>query len=153
MNDQTPEQLLREFIKTFEASLDPRLWMTLIEEELTELEEASQFEPWENILKEAADLAYVSAGLAVVLDGDGEHIEDLLSDDELENWANVNRRLSAAIDYLKDNFSPNVLPEAFKRVHQSNMSKLGDDGKPIRREDGKIMKGPNYKAPDLSDLV
>jgi predicted HAD superfamily Cof-like phosphohydrolase len=45
------------------------------------------------------------------------------------------------------------IQEAFNRVHASNMSKLGDDGKPIYREDGKVLKGPNYKAPDLSDLV
>ena len=43
--------------------------------------------------------------------------------------------------------------EAFRKVHESNMSKLGDDGKPVYREDGKILKGPNYKKPDLSDLV
>lgn len=45
------------------------------------------------------------------------------------------------------------LIEAFKRVHESNMSKLGEDGKPIYREDGKVMKGPNYKAPTLDDLI
>ena len=44
------------------------------------------------------------------------------------------------------------LDEALNRVHESNMSKLGEDNKPIRREDGKILKGPNYKPPDLSDL-
>ena len=45
------------------------------------------------------------------------------------------------------------LDEALNRVHESNMSKLGEDGKPIRREkDGKVLKGPNYKPPDLSDL-
>lgn len=43
--------------------------------------------------------------------------------------------------------------EAFRRVHKSNMSKLGADGKPIYREDGKVLKGPNYKEPDLKDLV
>lgn len=43
--------------------------------------------------------------------------------------------------------------EAFRKVHESNMSKLGDDGKPVYREDGKVLKGPNYKKPDLSDLV
>lgn len=43
--------------------------------------------------------------------------------------------------------------EAFQRVHESNMSKLGPDGKPVYREDGKVMKGPNYKKPDLTDLV
>lgn len=42
---------------------------------------------------------------------------------------------------------------AFNRVHASNMSKLGEDGKPIYREDGKVMKGPNYTPPDLEGLV
>jgi predicted HAD superfamily Cof-like phosphohydrolase len=32
-------------------------------------------------------------------------------------------------------------------VHESNMSKLGADGQPVRREDGKILKGPNYWKP------
>ena len=45
------------------------------------------------------------------------------------------------------------LDEAMDRVHQSNMSKLGEDGKPIRREDGKVLKGPNYQPPTLTDLV
>jgi predicted HAD superfamily Cof-like phosphohydrolase len=45
------------------------------------------------------------------------------------------------------------LDTAFNRVHESNMSKLGDDGKPIYREDGKVLKGPNYKPPYLGDLV
>ena len=44
------------------------------------------------------------------------------------------------------------LDEALNRVHLSNMSKLDEDGKPILREDGKVLKGPNYKPPDLSDL-
>lgn len=45
------------------------------------------------------------------------------------------------------------LDEAMDRVHQSNMSKLGEDGQPIRREDGKVLKGPNYQPPNLTDLV
>ena len=45
------------------------------------------------------------------------------------------------------------LDEALRRVHQSNMSKLGDGGKPIYREDGKVLKSKNYKPPTLSDLV
>lgn len=43
--------------------------------------------------------------------------------------------------------------EAFKRVHASNMSKLDNSGNPIRRADGKVLKGPNYFEPDLGDLV
>ena len=46
-----------------------------------------------------------------------------------------------------------LLDEALNRVHISNMSKLGEDGKPIYRDDGKVLKGPNYKPPELSDLV
>ena len=45
------------------------------------------------------------------------------------------------------------LEQALRRVHKSNMSKLGEDGKPIKREDGKVLKGPNYQPPNLSDLV
>ena len=45
------------------------------------------------------------------------------------------------------------LDEALNRVHLSNMSKLGEDGQPIRREDGKVLKGPNYQPPYLKDLV
>lgn len=47
----------------------------------------------------------------------------------------------------------NELIEAFSRVHTSNMSKLGEDGRPIYRDDGKVMKGPNYQPPELGDLV
>ena len=45
------------------------------------------------------------------------------------------------------------LDEALDRVHQSNMSKLDDSGNPIYREDGKVLKGPNYEPPNLNDLV
>lgn len=45
------------------------------------------------------------------------------------------------------------LDKAFTRVHKSNMSKLDYRGNPIRNEAGKVLKGPNYKKPDLSDLV
>ena len=46
-----------------------------------------------------------------------------------------------------------LLDEALDRVHKSNMSKLGNDGKPIYRKDGKVLKGPNYTPPNLEDLV
>ena len=44
------------------------------------------------------------------------------------------------------------LDEALRRVFESNMSKLDESGKPIYREDGKVLKGPNYQPPDLSQL-
>ena len=45
------------------------------------------------------------------------------------------------------------LDTAMRRVFDSNMSKLGSDGKPIYRADGKILKGPDYTPPVLDDLV
>ena len=45
------------------------------------------------------------------------------------------------------------LDNCFKEVQNSNMSKLGSDGKPIYNDKGKVMKGPNYFKPDLSKFV
>ena len=45
------------------------------------------------------------------------------------------------------------LDKCFNEVQQSNMSKLGSDGKPIYNESGKVMKGPNYFKPDLSKFL
>jgi hypothetical protein len=50
-------------------------------------------------------------------------------------------------------FSDANVNEAFKRVYISNMSKLDDDGRPVRDEAGRILKGPNYVPPNLEDLV
>ena len=45
------------------------------------------------------------------------------------------------------------LDKCFEEVQNSNMSKLGNDGKPIYNEKGKVMKGPNYFKPDLNKFV
>ena len=45
------------------------------------------------------------------------------------------------------------LDKCFKEVQDSNMSKLGEDGKPIYNEHGKVMKGPKYFKPDLSKFL
>lgn len=96
--------------------------LRLIEEEFNEFKEAYwefQFQPCpknlEHLIKELADLQYVTSGFAATFNID--------------------------------------LGEAFRRVHESNMSKLDDDGNPIKRADGKVLKGPNYKPPYLEDLT
>ena len=45
------------------------------------------------------------------------------------------------------------LDKCFKEVQKANMSKLGEDGKPIYNEKGKVMKGPNYLEPNLKQFV
>jgi predicted HAD superfamily Cof-like phosphohydrolase len=46
-----------------------------------------------------------------------------------------------------------IIEDIFDEIQSSNMSKLGEDGKPILREDGKILKGPSYFKPDLSKFL
>jgi predicted HAD superfamily Cof-like phosphohydrolase len=45
------------------------------------------------------------------------------------------------------------IEEVFAEIQRSNMSKLGEDGQPIYREDGKVMKGPNYFRPDIASIL
>jgi len=45
------------------------------------------------------------------------------------------------------------LNECVEEVHRSNMTKLGEDGMPIYREDGKILKGPGYEEPDIKKVL
>lgn len=45
------------------------------------------------------------------------------------------------------------IEEVFNEIQRSNMSKLGDNGKPIYREDGKVLKGPNYFRPNIKAIL
>jgi len=45
------------------------------------------------------------------------------------------------------------IEEVFNEIQRSNMSKLGSDGRPIYREDGKVLKGPNYFKPDIQGVL
>lgn len=47
----------------------------------------------------------------------------------------------------------NKFNEVFQEIQNSNMSKLGEDGKPIYREDGKVLKGPNYFPPNIEGIL
>lgn len=151
IEEDEDQEMLKEFIRSFKASLDQRLWIKLVEEEAKELEEAIEGGDREEILKELIDLMYVSNGLRVVSHDDP--INDLIDEEETEELNTLFDRVYNLLEPMTDMFEEEVIDEAFIRVHKSNMSKLGDDGKPIFREDGKVLKGPNYKKPDLSDLV
>ena len=87
-----------------------------------------------------------------------------LIEEELEELKDaVNKRdLKETIDALTDilyvtygaghAFGVN-LDKCFEEVQSSNMSKLGEDGKPIYNENGKVMKGPNYFKPNLNQFL
>ena len=95
---------------------------------------------------------------------DNRTMQLALIDEEFQEFRNSfhNESYEAELKELADlvyvcfQFAENMewdLEEALDRVHKSNMSKLGLDGTPIRRSDGKVLKGPNYTPPILNDLV
>lgn len=53
---------------------------------------------------------------------------------------------------LKHGLQDKIIP-VFNEIHRSNMSKLGSDGKPIYRADGKVLKGENYSEPDIDSII
>ena len=127
LKSMTPLDMVREFASAMGQPVDERwnntvhsdalcdleaMRMKLIAEEAQEVRDAGTDV---DLLKELADLVYVTYGYAATFGWD--------------------------------------LDEAVMRIHTSNMSKLDDDGKPIRREDGKVLKSSNYKPPILKDLV
>lgn len=78
--------------------------------------------------------------------------------DESEHGNSAENMLKELADLIIVTFGYAVtygwdLDKAVRRVHQSNMSKLGVDGKPLKDPHGKVLKGPNYIKPDLKDLV
>lgn len=106
-----------------------RMQLGLIEEEGNEFKEA--LDAWIAAQKDASEDALLAFK---------EHVIKELSD-----LAFVCEQMAAFLGI--------DLETAMLRVFRSNMSKLDESGKPIYREDGKILKGPNYRPPDLSDLV
>lgn len=148
MTPRMPHEKVGDFIQAFGASLDPRVWIKLIDEELGEL--YKEIPKTEGHLKELCDLLYVTTGLALTA---VNHIGSLITETERQKVAKQQNKASRALNEYLLVYGDDVFMEAFNRVHLSNMSKLGADGKPIYREDGKVLKGPNYKKPDLSDLM
>ena len=146
-------QEVSEFIRVFDASTDIALWERLIEEEVMELhvELTADNINRENVLKEAADVIYVVTPLISIVEALGDI--GLVSEERMIKLQKLVERADNKLEVAIGMFGEDTIGEAVKLVHASNMSKLGEDGKPIRRDDGKILKGNNYKAPDLSALV
>lgn len=146
-------QEVSEFIRVFDASTDIALWERLIEEEVMELhvELTADTINRESVLKEAADVIYVVTPLIGIVEALGDI--GLVSEERMLKLQKLVERADNKLEVAIGMFGEETIEKAVKLVHASNMSKLGEDGKPIRRDDGKILKGPNYKAPDLSALV
>ena len=84
-----------------------------------------------------------------------EEVSELVEAIENEEAANVLKELVDVVVVcvgMADTYGWDF-DTAFSRVHDSNMSKLDDEGKPIYRDDGKVLKSKNYKYPYLDNLV
>lgn len=142
MNNSTLNHMcVAEFVSTFEPPSDPSFWKKLVDEELAELEEATQ-----NLLKEYADVLYVFTGYMRSLNDTNAFDEEFYEAVTEKIWM-----IFWVLEELcSDHIDSRVLASVIRKVHASNMSKVGDDGKPMRHpETGKILKGPNYKPPHI----
>lgn len=82
-----------------------------------------------------------------------EYAEASDEDNLIEVFDALIDQMYILIGTIQSHGMEDVFMEGFKEVHRSNMSKLGEDGKPIYREDGKVIKGPNYFKPDLNKIL
>ena len=80
--------------------------------------------------------------LSAALNGDITEVADALGD-----------QLYILIGTILKHGMQDVIEDVFQEIQNSNMSKLGEDGKPIYREDGKVLKGPKYYKPNISKII
>jgi predicted HAD superfamily Cof-like phosphohydrolase len=90
-----------------------------------------------------------------LLEEEAQELKDALNAGDMVEVLDALTDIQYVLDGAYLSFGLSHLKEpAFAEVQRSNMSKLGEDGKPLRREsDGKVLKGPNYSAPDLGQFL
>lgn len=82
-----------------------------------------------------------------------EYLEAVQNNDIIEVADALGDMLYILCGTILEHGLQHKIEEVFDEIQRSNMSKLGEDGKPIYREDGKVMKGPNYFKPDFSKII
>lgn len=82
-----------------------------------------------------------------------EYLEAVQNDDKVEIADALGDMLYILCGTIIEHGLQHKIEEVFDEIQRSNMSKLGADRKPIYREDGKVMKGPNYFKPDFSVIL
>ncbi len=82
-----------------------------------------------------------------------EYLEAVQNNDSVEIADALGDMLYILCGTIIEHGLQHKIEAVFDEIQRSNMSKLGHDGKPIYREDGKVMKGPNYFKPDFSEIL
>lgn len=82
-----------------------------------------------------------------------EYLEAALNNDMVEVADALGDMLYILCGTIISHGMQDKIVEVFDEIQRSNMSKLGENGEPIYREDGKVLKGPNYFKPDISCIL
>jgi len=82
-----------------------------------------------------------------------EYLEAAEDDDLVEVADALGDMLYILCGTILEHGMQHKIEEVFNEIQRSNMSKLGADGKPIYREDGKVMKGPSYFKPNIESIL
>jgi predicted HAD superfamily Cof-like phosphohydrolase len=82
-----------------------------------------------------------------------EYLEAVQNNDSVEIADALGDMLYILCGTIIEHGLQHKIEAVFDEIQRSNMSKLGHDGKPIYREDGKVMKGPNYFKPDFTEIL
>jgi len=104
--------------------------------------------PVGNISKEINELRH-----KLMAEENNEYLEAANSNDLVEVADALGDMLYILCGTILSHGMQHIIEAVFDEIQDSNMSKLGADGKPIYREDGKVMKGPNYRKPDLKQFL
>lgn len=82
-----------------------------------------------------------------------EYLEAVLNNDKVEVADALGDMLYILCGTIISHGLQHKITEVFDEIQRSNMSKLDENGKPIYREDGKVLKGPNYFKPDFTSIL
>ena len=82
-----------------------------------------------------------------------EYLEAVKNNDLTETADALGDMLYILCGTIIEHGMQHKIEEVFEEIQRSNMSKLGEDGKPVFREDGKVLKGPNYFKPNIKTIL
>ncbi|MDV7187704.1 nucleoside triphosphate pyrophosphohydrolase family protein [Lutibacter sp. TH_r2] len=107
-----------------------------------------QQKPMANLSKDKVELRF-----NLMTEENEEYLEAAKNNDLVEVADALGDMLYILCGTILEHGMQHKIEEVFNEIQRSNMSKLGTDGKPIYREDGKVMKGPNYFKPNIESIL
>lgn len=108
----------------------------------------NNFKPTVELSKQEIQLRY-----ELLKEENEEYLNAALNGDITEVADALGDQLYILLGTILKHGMQDVIVDVFQEIQNSNMSKLGEDGKPIYREDGKVLKGPKYFKPNISKII